>query len=252
MDITEIPLGHPDTIPLLYDADVQIMVASPLASPLAPEFQSLLFETGSFLVVEYPTFDQVIVNRIVSQLTKHFSTIPDTLKSRILQAYPSRALSALDLFREGTNSINAVQSFQNDFLSSGVARLSQSITKCLSSDWESQRAQQTRFVLTGALEACHNAINMKSHDTLEVQHFIDELRSQISDAQISSIQETLGGNNASDVGDSIQRSTGEMQALMDAISWWKLPLKIDDLSEVLFHTAERVWCRDLHAKASLN
>ena len=247
----EIPLGHPDAIPLLYDADVQILVTSPLASPLPLEFRSLLLKPGSFLVLEYPAHDQPIVKYTLSQLTQHFPTISETLKSKMLQVYPCRALSALDAFREGSNSLDAVQTFQNDFLGSGLTALSQSITGVLSSDREYQRAQYARSALTGALEACRIAAQLNSQDIASAQTFIEDLRSQISDVQTTSVQEVLGGNDAPEVGDSVERSTRDMRVVMDALPWWKLPFKIDDLSGVLCHAAERVWCRDLRAKASL-
>ena len=234
---------------MLYDADVQIMVTSPLASPLTFEYQSLLSKPGSFMVLDYPTFDAHIVDYTVSQLARLFPTISDTLKASMLHVSPSKALSALDLFREGTNSAKAVQTFQSDFLTSGVSKLSQSITDVLSSYQESQKAQ---YVLMGALDACRNATQLGSHDVVKVQQCIDELRSHISCVEAASIQETLGGNDAPEVEDSVRRSTREMEAVMDAIPWWKLPSKVDDLSEVLFHAAERVWCRDLHSKARSN
>jgi hypothetical protein len=251
VDVVEIPLGHPDAIPLLYDADVQILVTSPLSSPLPVGFMSLLLKPGSFLILEYPTHDQAIVNYTVSQLTQQFPVASDALKSKMLQVYPPQALSALDIFREGSNSADTIQAFQNDFLGSGVTALSQSITKVFSSDRDAQRAQYARFTLTGALDACRNAAQLGTQDTAAVQLFIDELQSHISSAHIISMQDVLGGHDAPIVGSSVQRSTRGMQVVMDAIPWWKLPMKIDDLSGVLFHAAERVWCRDLYVKASL-
>jgi hypothetical protein len=247
VDIIEIPAGHPDTIPLLYDTDIQIMVTSPRAAPLSLEYQSLLSRPGSFLVLDYPIFDGFVVNYTVSQLARLFPTVSNTLKTKIIQVYPPKALSALDFFRKEANSVEAIQTFQNDFLSSGVATLSQAIARVLSLDRASHRAQ---YVLTGALEACHNATQLGSHDVVKVQQCIDELRSRISGVETASMQETFGGNDAPKVGEYVRRSTREMQAVMDAIPWWKLPLKVDNLSEVLFHAVERVWCRDLHAKAS--
>lgn len=243
----EIPLGHPDAVPLLYDADILILVTSPLTSPLSLEFQTLLSKPGSFLVIDYPIHDQLIMKYTMSRLTQHFSTISEI---KMLQVYPSRALSALDVFRKGSNSVDAVQTFQNDFIGSGLTSLSQSITRALSSDRECQKAQHAQFILSGALDACRVAAQLNLRDIAAVQQFIDDLRSQISDAQTTSIQEILGGNNAPEVGDSIARSRREMQMVMDAIPWWKLPFRVDDIGGVLIHAAERVWCRDLHAKAS--
>ncbi|KAF8578021.1 hypothetical protein K439DRAFT_511386 [Ramaria rubella] len=245
VDILEIPPQHPDTITLLYGADIQILITGPLASPLSLDYLNLLSSPSSFLLLQYPTHDERIVEYAVSQITRLLPSIHDTLKSRVLHVYPSKALSALDLFRQESSSVDAVQIFQQEFLASGVTALSQSLLTAISSKREIRIAHQAHLVLLGALAVCRSAAHLTSRETATVQKRVDDLRVQISEVQKASVRDILGG---SEVEHSIQMSTRELRTVMDAIPWWKLPFKIDDLNEVLFHSIERVWCRDLQAK----
>jgi len=250
-EIVEIPGAHPDSTTLLYDADIQILVTSPLSNPIPRDIESLLARSGSFLILNYPTLDQRIADFTLSRLTSLSTALSGTLRHKLLHAYPLQALSALDIFRQASNSAEAIQAFQDDFLGSGVTALSQSIARSLSLDEEARRGRHAQLVLTGALAACRDTVERMSRDAAAVQAHIEELQSRVDNAHNVSVQDVLGDTETSHVGEAIQRSMGEVRTTMDALQWWKLPFKVDDLGETLTRAVERAWCRDLEAKVPL-
>jgi hypothetical protein len=247
-EILEIPAAHPDSSALLYDADVQILVTSPLATPLPRSFESLLSKPGSFLVLNYPTLDQQVADFTVSRLSRLSPTVSDALKAKLLHVYPPKAFSALDLFHQGSTSADAIQAFQDDFMGSGVPVLSQSISQALSLEPEARRSRYAQLILTGALEACRDAVEDASRDVTAVRKHVEELQARVYDAQGVSVLDVLGGDEAPEVGKALRSSTRDVQPVIDALQWWKLPLKVDDLGDTLSRAIERAWCRGLEAK----
>lgn len=248
MEILEIPASHPDYITLLYDADFQILVASPLSTPLARSLEPLLLQPGSFLILNYPVLDQQAISFTLSRLFPSSLALSDALKDKILQIYPPRALSALDMFRQGTSSADSVQAFQDELLGSGVPTLSQALSQALSLDQESRRLSSAKLALAGTLEACGAAVQDASREAARVQKHVMELKSRVDSVQSTSMQDVLGGDEALDVAEAVERSTRDMRIVMNTLQWWQLPFRVDDLSDTLSNAVQYAWFKDMEAK----
>ncbi|KIJ49553.1 hypothetical protein M422DRAFT_225376 [Sphaerobolus stellatus SS14] len=248
-EIVEIPTNHPEAISLLHDADVRLIIGSPMSAPLPPSFYSLFSRPLSFLILQYPAMDQMVLNYTVSHLSCNNPSLAELLRSGTSFVYTPKAVAALDIFRRDSTSLDAIQTFQHDFLASGISDLSGRIAKGLEIDGQKLKDQFAQGILAASIETCREATKESTSTAGIVQHYADSLRLEASNIYNTAFKETLGeGGETSITEAAMRKSTKEMEEFMATLPWWKLLVKIDDFGHLMTSASEQTWCKALQAQ----
>ncbi|KAH9951548.1 hypothetical protein B0H21DRAFT_775755 [Amylocystis lapponica] len=229
-------------------ADIPIIVCNPASTPLSSilssdDSLSLPFvHPHAILVVTSASYSEALAERI-----KSFSG------SDLVPLFidPGRALAALDTLSAAPSFTTAVQKYQDDFAGSNISALTEAISQTISSHGPSAvvaalHTRTAQSLLYGSLNACREVLTRAGADADVVSANISALRSQMEEAKARAGKDVFGiAGLRPDEGDEIQRAVAtsrrDIQAVMDALVWWKLPWKVDDL-------LDRAWCTDLEHK----
>ncbi|GJJ06396.1 hypothetical protein Clacol_000587 [Clathrus columnatus] len=242
-EILELPSQSPDFMPLLWSADVRLLVATPAVRPVSPELLSLISHPSTFLIIQYPPDNESIIEHtLVSLARKHPELIP---KITVYPVYPHKALSASDTFRISTLTTNSVDAFQRDYIESGILPIIEKIQSLVSTPDDTLERKRSSSIVTGTIEACCESIRAFRGDVRTVQNQITRLRLEVESLRQKHELEVTKGLFRLDIPVSIRRSTLKMTGVLQSISWWKLPFMVDDLSAILNDNIRHNWCPDV-------
>lgn len=106
-----------------------------------------------------------------------------------------------------------------------------------------------------ALEACRAAIRTEERDLDAVFLRANELRGMAEEARAKAHAEVLGAKAGEagepEVAAAMKLAAGDMKAVMDHLTWWRMLGRVDEIGLIVGNAVRRVWCKDLEAKVRL-
>ena len=269
VEVTEFALSSTGVLPdfesakALFTADVPIILCNPISTPVATTITS-------------PTLPLTRENAILAVLspspahpaTAAHSSQVDSLASqkslRIVFVDPVRALHGLEMLDSGVASPMAVQRYQDDFSGSNVSSITHTVKEILthsqgdpSSVPSSTRVvavhtQTGRALISEALATSGAVLHKAGLEADAVLTATSALRDQMEEAKAKVHLEVFGveGKDGDEIAKAVAQAKKSVQPTLDALQWYKLFWRVDDIREVVTAAVDRAWCRDLERKVS--
>ncbi|OCH85096.1 hypothetical protein OBBRIDRAFT_740471 [Obba rivulosa] len=238
----------------LFTADIPVIVCNPAFTSLDTLVDPAFPQP---LPLTHPHAILVVTTLYSAELGSRIKAcFPDTLT--VLFIDPSRALTALSILSAAPSSPIAVQRYQDDFDGSRISSLTHSIRDVLSArtDPPSRSPAAVLHVHTaqaniaGSLAACRSFLTRALREIDGVCLLLSGLKVRIEEAKVKVPREVFGAasEGADEVQAALDKARRDIGVVMDALTWWKLLWRVDDLAEVVNAAVERVWCKDLEQK----
>lgn len=222
---------------------MRLLVATPLVTPLTPDFLSLISHPSTLLAVQFTENNPSIIHHTLSALT---CLHPEILSSTGVYAVnPAKALSASDAFRHDLSTLSSVNTFQRNYLDSGVSSIIEKVHSLLSMPKDVLEEKKYASIVIGAIDACYESIRLTEKDISAALEQANCIQLSADSIRGKAGSETTKGPYHLNVSDSVRKSTTQMSDVVRKISWWKLPLMVDDLSHTFIDIIQRTWCSDL-------
>ncbi|OSD07093.1 hypothetical protein PYCCODRAFT_1431273 [Trametes coccinea BRFM310] len=258
------PSSNAEVVEALYSADVPVLLCNPNTTPL-PSILPVSLNPPLPITREHT----VLAVSAPSPTHRNTAVQASPIKSlaaredlRVVFVDPARALHGLEQLGHGPASPISVQRYQDDVTGSNVASVTRAVKDILSSAVEegaslpeSSRAvavhtQTGRALIKDALLTCRTVLRHAELEADAVLTGTSSLRGQMEEAKAKVHMEVFG-SPATD-GDEIAKAVGQarksVKVTMDALQWYKLFWRVDDIREVVTAAVDRAWCRDLERK----
>ncbi|KAL1946020.1 hypothetical protein VTO73DRAFT_2022 [Trametes versicolor] len=258
------PSSAPETAKALFTADVPIILCNPASTP----FTSILPVSTS---PPLPTSRKHTILAVSSPSPTNPTTAAQAAYVKALALYddlrvvfvdPARALSGLGQLSHSPASPISVQRYQDDVTGSNVASVTHAakdiISIALGSGTmlpESSRvvavhAQTGRALIKDALLTCRSVLGHAEREGDAVLAGTSSLRGQIEEAKAKVHLEVFGppGKDGDEITKAVGHARKSVRLTTDALQWYKLFWRVDDIREVVTAAVDRAWCRDLERK----
>ncbi|KAI0705083.1 hypothetical protein C8T65DRAFT_653159 [Cerioporus squamosus] len=242
----------------LFTADVPIILCNPISTPVAT-------------TATYPTLPLSRDNTVLAILSPspaHPATaahghqgggLASLGNVRIVFVDPARALHGLEMLDSGVASPLAVQRYQDDFSGSNISSITHAVKELLSHDSTSVppsarvvavHAQTGRALIKDALATSRAVLRKAELEADAVLTAKSALRGQMEEAKAKVHLEVFGaeGKDGDEIAKAVAQAKKSVQPTMDALQWYKLFWRVDDVREVVMAAVDRAWCRDLERK----
>jgi hypothetical protein len=236
---------RPDTPPETVDADLSIIVTNPLTSHSPQEHEILLRHAHPFWVMTALPSVPVPASKSNAQL------VP------VLYLDPVRARRALDSLQRSFRSAEAVAHFQSEYAASGLSSLTeaiQSVFESLDTTSESPavilRKQRVLSRLRGALSVAEETMSIALNVVDRKKKAVSDLDASVKRARVTAQSEILGTRSNDIVEIALAKAKEDMKEVMDALTWWKLLWRADEIGLILAAALERHWCKALEERVS--
>lgn len=258
------PPSHPHTtrahevLKDIFNADIPIIVCNPISTPL----RSLLSSTRSPLPLSHRNAILVITSTQPSPeaAERIKSLLPHDIPTLFID--PSRALGALRTLSSSPSSPTAVQSYQDNFAGSRISSLTEAVSNTLAAESQdvppsavisALHRRTAQSLIQDALDACRSALTRAEREVDKVCAENSSMRDRAEELKVRVAREVFGmANEGADEGDEIQKavkkSSREIRAVMDRLTWWRLLWKVDDVGDIIATAVDRAWCKDLERK----
>ncbi|CCL99092.1 uncharacterized protein FIBRA_01106 [Fibroporia radiculosa] len=248
------PASRPPTeeliLRLLLTADIPIIVCNPALAPLS----SLLSASGhSLLPLNHP--NAVLALNATTESTQLVERVQSLcgIDIPVLCIDPLRALNALNILNSSPSSPLIVQRFQDNFDASGVSKLTENVASAISNALqvypsatavEALHMETAHSIILHSLAKCRKVLDDARAETDAVCTEISSLRGRMEEVKATAGKDVLGveGN---EVAKDIEQSRRNIRTVMDALVWWKLLWRVDDVAGTVTAAVDQVWCKDL-------
>ncbi|KAM5540227.1 hypothetical protein V8D89_006046 [Ganoderma adspersum] len=256
IEVTEFNSPDAEGTKALFNADVPIVVCNPVSTslesifPVSSTLTLPLSRENTVLAIVSPSSSETTAPTHGSQ-----TTLLDSQESlRVLFVDPARALHGLDVLANGSASSLSVQRYQDDSTGSNVANVTNAvkdILSCVSSgSVAAVHAQTGRALIKDALDTAHRVLRKAKSEADAVLTATSSLRSQMEEAKAKAHLEVFGtgGKDGDEIAKAVTQAKRSVQPTMDALQWYKLFWRVDDVREAVSAAVDRAWCRDLERK----
>ncbi|KAI0633523.1 hypothetical protein C8Q77DRAFT_1195377 [Trametes polyzona] len=258
------PSSSSETSRALFTADIPVILCNPASTPLPailPVSTSPTLPVSrehTVLAVSSPS----PTHPSAAAQTPHVKALALHANLRIVYVDPARALQGLAHLGQSPASPLSVQRYQDDVTGSNVSSVTHAVKDIISGALgdsstlpESSRVvavhtQTGRALVKDALLVCRTVLR---HEELEADNVLtgtSTLRGQMEEARAKVQREVFGAPEKD--GDEIAKAVGQarksVKVTMDALQWYKLFWRVDDIREVVTAAVDRAWCRDLERK----
>jgi hypothetical protein len=191
----------PDTLRVLYTADLPIIVVNPLTTPLASLLPTAKQITSTVFPYPLPSHALLVIASpspasTPDSLRIQLSTTLGIPSSNILFVDPFRAQAAAHAFRSTHPSALNVQRYHDDALGSGLSALRTKLSALLNtgapSPLDQLRARKAHAILQAAIGMMHREIALAEHDMLVATATARELRATVNGARAEAARAILG------------------------------------------------------------
>ncbi|KAI0665946.1 hypothetical protein C8Q78DRAFT_1062241 [Trametes maxima] len=258
------PSSNPKTATDTFTADIPIILCNPVSSPLP-----------SFLPVSasppLPISREHTILAISSPSPTHAETKAQALHVKKLALQddlyvvfvdPARALHGLAQLGDGPSSPISVQRYQDDVTGSNVASVTHAVKDILTGALgegadlpESSRVvavhiQTGHALVKGALATARGVLQKAEFEADVVLTGVSALREQVEESKAKVHLAVFGtpGTDGDEIAKAVLQAKRSVQVTMDALQWYKLFWRVDDIREVVTAAVDRAWCRDLERK----
>ncbi|KAI0645917.1 hypothetical protein C8Q79DRAFT_1071559 [Trametes meyenii] len=258
------PSSNPETAMALFAADVPIILCNPATTPLPsilpvsvnPPLPISREQTILAISSPSPTHPET---RVQASAVKKFALRDDL---RVLYVDPARAVHGLAQLGDGPSSPISVQRYQDDVTGSNVASITHAVKDILagalgggsnlsdSSRVVAVHVQTGRALVKDALLTARAVLRKVELEADAVLTGASTLRGQVEESKAKVHLAVFGppGTDGDEIGKAVAQAKRNVQVTMDALQWYKLFWRVDDIREVVTAAVDRAWCRDLERK----
>ncbi|CDO69212.1 hypothetical protein BN946_scf185042.g114 [Trametes cinnabarina] len=258
------PSSSPDVAEALYAADVPIVLCNPTTTPL-PSILPISLDPPlpvsrkhTILAVSVPSPTHTSTTAQASHIKS--LAMQDDLK--VIFVDPARALHGLEQLGYGPASPVSVQRYQDDVTGSNIAGVTHAVKEILSiaigdgknlpqsSQVVAVHIQTGRALIKNALLTCRTALRHAELEADAVLAGTSSLRGQMEEAKAKVHLEVFGSpdKDGDEIAKAVAQARQSVKLTMDALQWYKLFWRVDDIREVVTAAVDRAWCRDLERK----
>lgn len=167
-----------------------------------------------------------------------------------------RALRGIEALRSNTHSPAAIKQYQDDFLGSNLPKVISILEETVKFGPAVLRSD-SRVALTSRLITSSSSLLGSYHLELDdVQRLVSSLRSLTLEEKEKSLREVLGaaseetelgrlelGEEDGVIIKGIEKAAKDVKPALDSLTWWKLPLVVDDVSARIEQAAEGAYVK---------
>lgn len=250
------PSDSSHTLPAFLTSDIPILISSPFVA--APDFLATLSSVlpanphGIVLINSSLDTSSDPAKLIQSAQADLFHCDP----SRVFFVDIDRALRGIEALRSNTHSPEAIKQYQDDFLGSNLPKVISTLEETVKLGPAVLRSD-SRAALTSRLITSSSSLLSSYHSELDdVQRLVSSLRSLTLEEKEKSLKEVLGaaseetelgrlefGEEDGVIIKGIERAAKDVKPALDSLTWWKLPLVVDDVSARMEQTAEGAYVK---------
>lgn len=197
---------------------------------------------------------------LISSATSSDPIGPNTIHlytTKKLCVDPQKALSALDTLRANPSSPSSIQTYQNEFSTSGISHFIDSLRLMLTAP-EIIGKRTALLQIHAALEACWSSLLQLKQGINKLDEASSNLKEKTEKARASVALEVFGyglgeskNENAVDI--ALKHAREETKKAMDSLTIWRLvnPIwRVDDISVFVGNVVDNTWCNDLEQRVS--
>ena len=257
----------------VFKADVPIIVCNSLTTPLLRI--PFLTNNAILVITSTPSLPEATLAHPSFFPYQHISKSGNNVELgnlKILFIDPTRAIHALRALKSDPSSSVAVQRYQDNFVGSRIATLTDALKSIFSSTDAPQSPNnissisasttlRTRTALAqirGALSACAVSlqrakadINMVCADVSELSGKVEEARARIQ-GEVFGLSRQHDASKATSGGDEVAMALKvaeeEIKVVMDRLTWWRMVWRVDEIGGIIGSAVEKVWCKELENK----
>ncbi|KAI0744207.1 hypothetical protein C8Q80DRAFT_884452 [Daedaleopsis nitida] len=265
IEITEFqpssPILSPDaeTAKTLFAADVPIILCDPISTPVT---SILPVPTDPALPISRENTVFALHSPSPIELAAvHGSSLATQDALHVVFVDPTRALHGLDMLNNGAASPMSVQRYQDDVSGSNISSVTRAVKEILASSATASNvtpaarvvaahARTGRALIKDALATCRAVLRKAELEGDAVLTGTSTLREQMEEVKAKVYLEVFGveSKDGDEIAKAVAQAKKRVQPTMDALQWYKLFWRVDDVREVVTGAVDRAWCRDLERK----
>jgi hypothetical protein len=222
------------------EADISILVCNPLVTPLST-MHAFDVPSNCILVLSIG-----IPQHELDELLKQHQSYTRSSSSKQLQflaVEPRRAANAIHILRRETNSVAAIQRYQDDVLGSQISQITDALQSKVSGPVQTMALHR----INDALNRCHRHLQSTKNalDTTFLNSCI--LRDRIEECTARAANDVFKDESSKELADNnvaaaMEEARKELVETMDLLTWWRLLWKVDEISTVVTAAVQTVWC----------
>ncbi|OBZ70860.1 hypothetical protein A0H81_09080 [Grifola frondosa] len=226
----------------LFTADIPVIVCNPASTPLP---SVLPYTTDSPPLPLTNPHALLIISSASTSYAPEIAARVKTLAAHDLSTVfvdPSRALKGLQTLRSNVASVT--RAVADAFLSADAAKNSPSdVVAAL-------HTQTAQSLIIGSLAACRSVLIQAEREADVVRSGTSALRSQVEEAKAKVDREVFGSvvDGGDEIRKAVEHAQKDVKVVMDALTWWKLLWRVDEVREIVGSAVDKAWCRDLERK----
>ena len=279
VEVVELPTAGSDAdLITLLTADIPVVVFNPIMMGATSVIQSPLYRA----VLNHPRAILAIIgietpetrNYVQSLFASHLSRserdsgeaeVKDGAEAtwakhpRVVYVNPSHALESLYALQKNPTSLQAIKNYQHGRLSSRVSDLGGVVREYLTGSQVTPGKNTPPQVVTAiallrqSLDIARGALDGSLREVEDLGWGISEVLGETERTKVSLRPDVLGiwdgvsGKEAEigEVGKAMVKSKEDVKRTLDALRWWKLLWRADDVEEVVNAAIQQRWCKDL-------
>ena len=148
----------------------------------------------------------------------------------------------------------SVQRYQDDVSGSNIASVTRAVKDALTPSVDEAfpvsarvvavHAQTGRALVKDALAACRDVLANAEGEADAVLAGTDALRGQMEEARARAHLEVFGAGG-DEIAGAVARARAGIKPTLDALVWYRLFWRVDDVREVVAAALDRAWCREI-------
>ena len=279
MEIIELPTATSDAdLIALLTADIPVVVLNPIvmnpASLLhSPLYHTVLNQPHAILVIigiETPEAQSYVQSLFAAASNSPRSERgseqreeePKTIWTKFPKAIytnPSQALESLHTLKKDPTSLQAIGNYQYGKLSSRISDFDAAVrehlieTQATLGKDGSPSAFTAVTLLCRSLNLARRTLDSSSREVDDLARGISELLGETETAKVCLRPDVLGmwegvpgkESGMDEVKKAMIQSKEDVKRTLDALRWWKLLWRADDVQEIVNTAIQRRWCKDL-------
>ena len=178
---------------------------------------------------------------------------------KFIYVNPSQALKSLGTLKKNPTSPQAIGEYQHGKLASRISDFGSAIRENLTETKVTLGKDTPPHAFT-AVALLHRSLNLaqgslgdSSREADDLARGIGELLGETETAKVCLHPDVLGiwdgvsrrENGTDEVKKAMAKSKEEVKRTLDALGWWKLLWRVDDVQEIVNAAIHRQWCKDL-------
>ena len=284
VEIVELPTTTSDTdLTTLLTADIPVVVLNPIMETPTTVLQSPLYRT----VFDHPHAILAIVGIETPETRSYVQSLLASHSSRpncgsrqggegaetiwakppkFIYVNPSQALESLHTLKKNPTSTQAIGEYQHGKLASRISDFGGAIRENLA-EAEVTLGKDTPphsftaiALLYRSLNLARDSLNDSSREADDLARGISELLGETETAKVCLHPDVLGvwdgapgkENGIDEVKKAMIKSKEDVKLTLDALGWWKLLWRVDDVQEIVNAAIHRQWCKDLERTVCLS